>query len=116
MKHFSVTNLGGFTDAEFNASTIAKMLVCGGQSPIFRSVHSIKGGAGTFGFDELVAFSHIFESLLEALSEGKMCVERRGGTEARACRDCMLLEESRPLEIQAAPSHGGSLKEDCPQC
>jgi two-component system, chemotaxis family, sensor kinase CheA len=36
---------------------------------IFRSVHSIKGGAGAFGCTDLVAFSHTFESLLDALRE-----------------------------------------------
>lgn len=39
---------------------------------IFRSVHSIKGGAGAFGFDGLVAFSHVFESLLDAMREHKV--------------------------------------------
>jgi two-component system chemotaxis sensor kinase CheA len=36
---------------------------------IFRCVHSIKGGAGAFGFTTLVAFSHVFESMLDALRE-----------------------------------------------
>jgi two-component system chemotaxis sensor kinase CheA len=39
---------------------------------IFRSVHSIKGGAGAFGFTTLVGFSHVFESLLDALRESKI--------------------------------------------
>lgn len=39
---------------------------------IFRAVHSIKGGAGAFGFDRLVAFSHVFESLLDALRDGRI--------------------------------------------
>jgi two-component system chemotaxis sensor kinase CheA len=39
---------------------------------IFRSVHSIKGGAGAFGFAGLVAFSHVFESLLDAMREQKV--------------------------------------------
>jgi HPt (histidine-containing phosphotransfer) domain-containing protein len=39
---------------------------------IFRSVHSIKGGAGAFGFSDLVAFSHVFESLLDAMREHKI--------------------------------------------
>ena len=39
---------------------------------IFRSVHSIKGGAGAFGFTALVAFSHVFESLLDAMREHKI--------------------------------------------
>jgi len=43
---------------------------------IFRSVHSIKGGAGAFGCTDLVAFSHIFESLLDALREHKVPATR----------------------------------------
>ena len=39
---------------------------------IFRAVHSIKGGAGAFGFRALVAFSHVFESLLDAVRERKV--------------------------------------------
>jgi two-component system chemotaxis sensor kinase CheA len=39
---------------------------------IFRSVHSIKGGAGAFGFAGLVAYSHVFESLLDAMREQKV--------------------------------------------
>jgi len=39
---------------------------------IFRAVHSIKGGAGAFGFAALVAFSHVFESLLDAIRDSKV--------------------------------------------
>jgi two-component system chemotaxis sensor kinase CheA len=39
---------------------------------VFRCVHSIKGGAGAFGFADLVAFSHVFESLLYAVRERKV--------------------------------------------
>ncbi|HCR86504.1 MAG TPA: chemotaxis protein CheA [Alphaproteobacteria bacterium] len=34
---------------------------------IFRCAHSIKGGAGSFGFDRLVKFTHILEFLLDNL-------------------------------------------------
>jgi two-component system chemotaxis sensor kinase CheA len=37
------------------------------MAAIFRAVHSIKGGAGAFGFDRLVAFAHVFESTLDTL-------------------------------------------------
>ena len=37
---------------------------------VFRAVHSIKGGAGAFGFDALVRFSHAFESVLDDLRSG----------------------------------------------
>jgi len=34
---------------------------------IFRTAHSIKGGAGTFGFNEITETTHILESLLDKL-------------------------------------------------
>ncbi len=34
---------------------------------IFRAAHSIKGGAGTFGFVEIGGFTHLLETLLEEL-------------------------------------------------
>ncbi len=34
---------------------------------VFRAVHSIKGGAGAFGLDDLVAFAHSFETTLDAV-------------------------------------------------
>lgn len=37
---------------------------------IFRAVHSIKGGAGAFGFAALQAFTHVFETLLSDVREG----------------------------------------------
>lgn len=37
---------------------------------IFRAVHSIKGGAGAFGFEALQAFTHTFETLLSDVRDG----------------------------------------------
>jgi two-component system chemotaxis sensor kinase CheA len=34
---------------------------------LFRAVHSIKGGCGTFGFPRLGAFAHVLEELLDAV-------------------------------------------------
>ena len=36
---------------------------------IFRAVHSIKGGAGAFGFTALQGFTHVFETLLSDVRE-----------------------------------------------
>ena len=38
---------------------------------IFRAAHSIKGGAGTFGFSEVADFTHVVETLLDELRSGK---------------------------------------------
>jgi two-component system chemotaxis sensor kinase CheA len=72
---------------------------------IFRSVHSIKGGAGAFGFGGLVAFSHVFESLLDAMREHKVS----------ATPDVMqiLLRASDALaDIVSAARDGDSLAAD----
>ena len=37
---------------------------------VFRSVHSIKGGAAAFGLDDLVEFAHQFETVLDAMRAG----------------------------------------------
>lgn len=39
---------------------------------VFRAVHSIKGGAGAFGLDELVRFAHTFETTLDGMRSGKI--------------------------------------------
>ncbi len=39
---------------------------------IFRAIHSIKGGGGAFGFDRMVAFAHVLETLLDLLRDGRM--------------------------------------------
>lgn len=41
---------------------------------IFRAVHSIKGGAGSFQFKHLVTFSHTFETTLDGLRSGDLAV------------------------------------------
>ncbi|WP_172645222.1 Hpt domain-containing protein, partial [Paracoccus sanguinis] len=41
---------------------------------VFRAVHSIKGGAGAFGFDALVGFAHRFETVLDQLRAGKLAL------------------------------------------
>ena len=38
---------------------------------IFRVAHSIKGGAGMFGFTEVVSLTHILETLLDKMREGE---------------------------------------------
>ncbi|MGC1550725.1 MAG: chemotaxis protein CheA [Rhodanobacter sp.] len=42
---------------------------------IFRAAHSIKGGAATFGFPEMAAFTHEAESLLDELRDGRRAID-----------------------------------------
>lgn len=39
---------------------------------IFRAAHSIKGGAGTFGFTDITETTHMLESLLDKLRKGEL--------------------------------------------
>ncbi|MGM0535148.1 MAG: chemotaxis protein CheA [Pseudomonadota bacterium] len=43
---------------------------------IFRAAHSIKGGAGTFGFDILQKTTHLFENLLDHTRRGELTLRR----------------------------------------
>jgi len=54
---------------------------------VFRAVHSIKGGAGAFGLDALVAFAHHFETALDKLRSGKLDLEENVLTLFQRCGD-----------------------------
>jgi two-component system, chemotaxis family, sensor kinase CheA len=43
---------------------------------IFRAAHSIKGGAATFGFPEMAAFTHEAESLLDQVRDGRRPIDK----------------------------------------
>lgn len=42
---------------------------------VFRAAHSIKGGAGTFGFEAIAGLTHVLETLLDELRAGKRALE-----------------------------------------
>jgi two-component system chemotaxis sensor kinase CheA len=41
---------------------------------IFRAAHTIKGSAGLFGLDDIVAFTHVAESVLDKVRSGELAV------------------------------------------
>ncbi len=45
------------------------------MNAIFRAAHSIKGGAGTFGFMDMMEMTHMLESLLDKLRKGEIEVK-----------------------------------------
>lgn len=45
---------------------------------IFRAAHSIKGGSASFGFIEISGFTHIMETLLDEMRDGRRQVTRDG--------------------------------------
>ena len=42
---------------------------------IFRAAHTIKGSAGLFGLDHVVSFTHVAESVLDEVREGKVALD-----------------------------------------
>lgn len=53
----------------------------------FRAAHTIKGSAGLFGFDRVVAFTHEVEALLDRMRSGKQPIEAGAINLLLACRD-----------------------------
>lgn len=42
---------------------------------VFRAAHTIKGTAGIFGFDDMVAFTHVMENILDDVRAGEVSVD-----------------------------------------
>src|SRR6185312_7371637 len=63
---------------------------------IFRAAHSIKGGAATFGFADVAAFTHVAESLLEEVRSERRAVDSGLIDVLLRSLDCMrsMLERS----------------------
>jgi len=64
---------------------------------IFRAAHSIKGGAGTFGFDSVTEFTHLVETLLDEMRDGRREVTSKDTEILLDSVDCMrlLIEAAR---------------------
>jgi two-component system chemotaxis sensor kinase CheA len=76
---------------------------------LFRAAHTIKGSAGLFGLDAVVAFTHVVESLLDQLREGKISASTDLIGTLLECRDHIgalidsVAQAEKPLDaIQVA--------------
>jgi len=67
---------------------------------IFRAAHSIKGGAGTFGFSSIAEFTHLMETLLDEMREGKRSLDE-------AASGVLLASVDVLREILTAERDGG---------
>lgn len=96
---------------------------------IFRAAHSIKGGASTFGFEDLQVTTHLLENLLDGVRHAEMFLDREAVDTILTVRDhlAMLLDcyanEEAPdaeevasvrseLKELAARMAGGEIKHD----
>jgi two-component system, chemotaxis family, sensor kinase CheA len=67
---------------------------------IFRAAHSIKGGAGTFGFNRVTEFTHLVETLLDEMRDGRREIVPSDVEILLNSVDCMrlLIESARDDE------------------
>ncbi len=64
---------------------------------IFRAAHSIKGGSGTFGFNQITEFSHGLESLLDEARSGRRTIDAEIASLLLRAVDCLrgLIDAAR---------------------
>lgn len=81
---------------------------------VFRAAHTIKGSAGLFGLDAVVAFTHVFENVLDALRDGRLAF---GGELAALFLECgdhlqglILRVEAGELDAPPPPVEAELLK------
>jgi two-component system chemotaxis sensor kinase CheA len=58
---------------------------------IFRAAHSVKGGAGTFGFNHVTEFTHLVETLLDEMRDGRRVIAQKDVEILLDSVDCMRL-------------------------
>ncbi|TAN66794.1 MAG: chemotaxis protein CheA [Methylobacter sp.] len=71
---------------------------------IFRAMHTIKGSSGLFGFDDVVAFTHEVETVLDQVRNGERTIDAELIAVLLACQDHtariiqhVLCNENEPL-------------------
>ena len=72
---------------------------------IFRCAHSIKGGAGGFGFKRLSQVTHVLETLLDILREGKAKLNQ-------SMIDCLLSSVDILNKLVVAAQNAHDLEDD----
>ncbi|MBD8871439.1 chemotaxis protein CheA [Rhodanobacter sp. DHB23] len=73
---------------------------------IFRAAHSIKGGAATFGFADVAAFTHVAESLLEEVRSERRAVDAGLTDLLLRSVDCLRAMLDRTAKGQPAADAG----------
>lgn len=72
---------------------------------IFRTAHSIKGGAATFGFSDITDVTHILETLLDRIRKGEMALTTEHVDAFLAAKDVLEM-------LMAGHRHGSSVDQD----
>jgi len=83
---------------------------------IFRAAHSIKGGSGTFGLSEIAAFTHVMETVLDEVRDGRRPVCRADANALLRGVDCLRVmlaaaQEEREVDHERVAEHQAELDE-----
>jgi len=78
---------------------------------VFRAAHTIKGNAGVFGFNEVVAFTHVVENVLSDVRDGKAPVDAEIIALLLSCRD-HIAEKLDGIAKQKKPPSAEHLETD----
>ena len=64
----------------------------GGSQCYFRAAHSIKGGASTFGLNDMTEVTHILENLLDKIRKGEMALTAEHVDAFLAAKDVLKMQ------------------------
>lgn len=72
---------------------------------VFRTAHSVKGGASTFGLTDMSEVTHVLESLLDRIRKGEMALTSNHVDAFLAAKDCLKMQLD-------GHRHGASVDQD----
>lgn len=81
---------------------------------IFRAAHSIKGGSGTFGFSSVANFTHVMETLLDEMRDGRRQVTQSVVDVLLGSVDCLremmtAIQDESEVDDQRVAEHKQAL-------
>jgi two-component system, chemotaxis family, sensor kinase CheA len=84
---------------------------------IFRAAHSIKGGSGTFGFSAVSDFTHVMETLLDEMRDGRRKITQSAVNVLLGAVDCLrqmlnAIQDESPVDEQNVTQHKMALEQE----
>ncbi|MGR8929054.1 MAG: chemotaxis protein CheA [Gammaproteobacteria bacterium] len=84
---------------------------------LFRAAHSIKGGSGTFGFSDVSDFTHVMETLLDEMRDGRRQVSQPAVDVLLGSVDCLremlqAIQAGRGIDRDSVEQHQLALENE----
>ncbi|MDP2177972.1 chemotaxis protein CheA [Methylicorpusculum sp.] len=81
---------------------------------IFRAAHSIKGGSGTFGFTEISDFTHVMETLMDEMRDGRRQITQTAVNLLLGSVDCLremlfAVKDGQAIDAERVAEHKHAL-------